>query len=115
MAARAIAPGKAMKGLGAQRDNRLADRAAARGRISKCGDGLARTLMYEAAVVILTRVKRVSRLKDWALAIARTYRNTLTELLSRHSAGPDFAFALRRIRWYARCFIMIVKLPQVAR
>ncbi len=27
--------------------------------------------MYEAAVVILTRVKRASRLKDWALAIAR--------------------------------------------
>ncbi|WP_207541202.1 IS110 family RNA-guided transposase [Sabulicella rubraurantiaca] len=40
------------------------------GRISKCGDGLARTLMYEAAVVILTRVKRSSGLKDWALAIA---------------------------------------------
>jgi transposase len=26
--------------------------------------------MYEAAVVILKRVKRASRLKDWALAIA---------------------------------------------
>jgi transposase len=41
------------------------------GRISRCGDALARTLMYEAAVVILTRVKRGSRLKEWALAIAR--------------------------------------------
>lgn len=41
------------------------------GRISRCGDRLARTLMYEAAVVILTRVKRASRLKDWALAIAK--------------------------------------------
>ena len=40
------------------------------GRISKCGDVLARTLMYEAAVVILTRVKRASRLKDWAQGIA---------------------------------------------
>ena len=28
------------------------------GHISRCGDGLARTLMYEAAVVILHRVKR---------------------------------------------------------
>ena len=28
------------------------------GRISKCGDTLARTLMYEAAVVLMTRVKR---------------------------------------------------------
>lgn len=41
------------------------------GRISRCGDGLARTLMYEAAVVILTRLKRPCSLKDWALAIAR--------------------------------------------
>jgi transposase len=40
------------------------------GRISKCGDTLARTLMYEAAVVLMTRVKRASGLKDWAQAIA---------------------------------------------
>jgi transposase len=41
------------------------------GRISRCGDSLARTLMYEAAVVILSRVKRALWLKDWALAIAK--------------------------------------------
>ena len=41
------------------------------GRISRCGDSLARTLMYEAAIVILHRVKRASHLKDWALAIAQ--------------------------------------------
>jgi len=41
------------------------------GRISRCGDSLARTLMYEAAIVILHRVKRPSQLKDWALAIAQ--------------------------------------------
>jgi transposase len=41
------------------------------GRISKCGDTLVRTLLYEAAVVILTRVKRASSLKDWAQAIAK--------------------------------------------
>ena len=41
------------------------------GRISKCGDTLARTLMYEAAVVLMTRVKRASGLKDWAEAIAK--------------------------------------------
>src|SRR6478672_11415426 len=45
------------------------------GRISRCGDSLARTLMYEAAVVILTRLKRASRLKDWARAIARRSGN----------------------------------------
>jgi transposase len=41
------------------------------GRISRCGDALTRTLMYEAATVILTRVKRASSLKDWACAIAK--------------------------------------------
>jgi transposase len=41
------------------------------GRISKYGDTLTRTLMYEAAVVLLTRVKRSSSLKDWAQAIAK--------------------------------------------
>jgi transposase len=41
------------------------------GRISRCGDTLARTLLYEAAVVILHRVKRTSSLKYWALAIAK--------------------------------------------
>jgi hypothetical protein len=41
------------------------------GRISKCGDTLARTLMYEAAGVVLTRLKRASSLKDWAQAIAK--------------------------------------------
>ncbi len=41
------------------------------GRISRCGDTLARTLLYEAAVVLLTWVKRASPLKDWAQAIAK--------------------------------------------
>lgn len=41
------------------------------GRISRCGDTLARTLLYEAAVVIMTRLKKPSTLKDWASAIAK--------------------------------------------
>jgi transposase len=41
------------------------------GRISKCGDTLARALMYEVAGVILTRLKRASSLKDWAQAIVK--------------------------------------------
>jgi transposase len=41
------------------------------GRISKCGDALARALMYEAAVVLMTRVKRDLVLKDWARSIAK--------------------------------------------
>jgi transposase len=40
------------------------------GRISRCGDSLARTMLYEAAVVIQTRLRRPCALKDWADAIA---------------------------------------------
>ena len=45
------------------------------GSISKCGDRRMRTLLYEAANVMLTRYKGALKLKDWALAIAR--RSTL--------------------------------------
>lgn len=41
------------------------------GSISKCGDRRVRTLLYEAANVMLTRYKGVLKLKDWAFAIAR--------------------------------------------
>ncbi len=36
------------------------------GRISKCGDGLVRTYLFEAAGVLMTRVPRWSKLKAWA-------------------------------------------------
>ena len=41
------------------------------GRISKIGDGSARTALYEAAKVILTRPVKGSDLKRWALAARR--------------------------------------------
>ena len=41
------------------------------GSISKCGDRRVRTLLYEAANVMLTRCKGPLKLKDWAFAIAR--------------------------------------------
>ncbi len=41
------------------------------GRISLCGDGMMRTLLYEAAQVMLTRVQKWSWLKAWAMAIAK--------------------------------------------
>lgn len=41
------------------------------GSISKCGDRRVRTLLYEAANVMLTRFKGPLKLKDWAFAIAR--------------------------------------------
>ncbi len=39
--------------------------------ISKCGERRVRTLLYEAANVMLTRYKGQLKLKDWAFAIAR--------------------------------------------
>jgi transposase len=39
------------------------------GRISKCGDGFARTCLYEAAGVLLTRVDRWSPLKAWGVRL----------------------------------------------
>ena len=41
------------------------------GSISKCGDRRMRTLLYEAANVLLTRFKGPLKLKDWAFAIAK--------------------------------------------
>ena len=47
------------------------------GRISKCGDRAVRTLLYEAANVMLTRCKRALKLKDWAFAIGK--RSTMRQ------------------------------------
>jgi transposase len=41
------------------------------GRISRCGDAMVRTLLYEAAQVLLNRVRKWSWLKAWAMKIAR--------------------------------------------
>jgi hypothetical protein len=41
------------------------------GRISKCGDAMMRTALYEAAQVLLTRTQKWSWLKAWAMQIAR--------------------------------------------
>ena len=41
------------------------------GRISKCGDGFARTCLYEAAGVLLTRVRRWSPLKAWGVRLMK--------------------------------------------
>ena len=41
------------------------------GRISKCGDTLVRTYLFEAAGVLLTRVQKWCSLKAWGLRIAK--------------------------------------------
>ena len=42
-----------------------------KGRISKCGDAMARSYLYEAANIILTRVGRWSKLKAWGMRIMK--------------------------------------------
>ena len=41
------------------------------GRISKCGDAMVRSLLYEAANVLLTRVKKSCPLKTWGLRLMK--------------------------------------------
>lgn len=41
------------------------------GRISKCGDREMRSLLYEAAVVMMTRTKSWNRLKVWGLRLRK--------------------------------------------
>jgi len=41
------------------------------GHISKCGDALVRTALYEAGSALLTRVRRWSALKAWGMRIAK--------------------------------------------
>jgi transposase len=41
------------------------------GAISKVGDAMARTALYEAANVMLTRTTRISAVKRWAMEVAR--------------------------------------------
>jgi transposase len=41
------------------------------GAISKCGDALLRTTLYQAALALLTRTQRWSTLKAWGVAVAK--------------------------------------------
>ena len=41
------------------------------GRVTLCGDGMLRTLLYEAAQVLMTRVTKWSWLKAWAMNVAK--------------------------------------------
>jgi transposase len=75
------------------------------GSISKCGDRRVRTLLYEAANVMLTRYKGQLKLKTWAFAIARrsTMRKARVLAASRSSctrccATEPSSHRLRRFR-----------------
>ncbi|NRP70895.1 hypothetical protein ILFOPFJJ_01777 [Ensifer psoraleae] len=55
------------------------------GRITLCGDGLLRSLLYESAQVLLTRATKWSWLKAWAMNVAkrRGARNAIVALARR--------------------------------
>jgi transposase len=55
------------------------------GSISKCGDRRVRTLLYEAANVMLTRYKGHLKLKDWAFAIAKRSTMRKARIALAHS------------------------------
>lgn len=40
------------------------------GRVSKCGDGVMRSLLFEAATTLIGRVQKYSTLKSWAVRLA---------------------------------------------
>src|SRR5256885_134909 len=73
------------------------------GSISKCGDRRLRTLLYEAANVMLTRYKGALKLKEWAFAVAKrsTMRKARIALARRlaiimhamHPHGTEFKAA----------------------
>jgi transposase len=54
------------------------------GRISKCGDAMMRTALYEAAQVLLTRTQKWSWLKVWACRSL-----VVAEARKRLSPWPD--------------------------
>ena len=72
------------------------------GRISRCGDELARTALYEAAHSLLTRSKAWSSLKAWGMNVARrrgmararvaVARKLAVVLHCMWSEGTDFRF-----------------------
>lgn len=73
------------------------------GRISLCGDIMMRTLLYEAAQVMLTVVRKWSWLKAWAMNIAkrRGHQKAIVALARRlavimhrmWSDGTDFQWS----------------------
>jgi transposase len=73
------------------------------GRVSLCGDAMMRALLYEAAQVMLTRVRKWSWLKAWAMSLAKRsgQRRAIVALARRLAVvmhrmwcdGSDFCWA----------------------
>ena len=63
------------------------------GRISKCGDAMLRSYLFEAAGVLLTRVPKWSVLKAWGMRLAK--RNGLRK--AKVAVARKFAVILHRM------------------
>ena len=63
------------------------------GRISKCGDAMLRSYLYEAANVLLTRITRWSSLKAWGVRLAK--RRSLSK--ARVAVARKLAVILHRM------------------
>jgi hypothetical protein len=63
------------------------------GRISKIGDAGVRTVLYEAANVILTRAVKGSTLKSWAMQLAKRARMRKAKVAPAHK----LAIVLQRL------------------
>src|SRR3984893_15025926 len=61
------------------------------GSISKCGDRRLRTLLYEAANVMLTRYKGTLKLKDWCIRDRQTIHDAQGTDRARPSSGHHHA------------------------
>ena len=66
------------------------------GRISKRGDGLMRTYLFEAANVLLTRVSTWSTLKAWGMRLAKRTGRHQSEGRDRPQAGGHPASPVAR-------------------
>ena len=66
------------------------------GRISLCGDAMMRTLLYEAAQVMLTRVKKWSWLKAWAMNVAKRRGRQKSDRRACPPTGGDHASHVER-------------------
>ena len=71
-----------------------------RGRISRCGDRMARTMLFEAANVILTRVRAPSQLKAWGEALVPR----IGKKKARVAVARKLAVLLHRIWVTGRAF-----------
>ena len=78
------------------------------GRISKCGDSFTRSCLYEAANVLLTKVKRFSPLKAWGMRLANRVGGKKARIaVARKIAvilqcvvAPEFLDTVKLLRWH---------------